>query len=67
LELGLILGEVSGIQPLCESPSALTRELMIVTVYGALKAVQSVYLGMALKVVYRVVPTMPEFEDVSAP
>jgi hypothetical protein len=40
---------------------------MIATVYGALKAVQSVYLGMALKVDYPVEPTMPVFEDVSAP
>jgi len=38
---------------------------MIATVCGALKAVQSVYLEMALKVVYRVEPTMPGYEDVS--
>jgi len=38
---------------------------MIATVYGALKAVQSVYPGMALKVVYPVEPTTPVFEDVS--
>jgi hypothetical protein len=47
--------------------SALPRELMIATVCGALKAVQNVYLGMALKVVYQVEPTTPVFEDVLAP
>jgi hypothetical protein len=39
---------------------------MIATVFGALKAVQNVYLGMALKVVYPVEPTTPVFEDASA-
>jgi hypothetical protein len=38
---------------------------MVVTVYGALRAVQNVFPGMALKVVYQVEPTTPEFEDVS--
>ena len=66
------MGVVSGIQLLCESLIALHEvniywwsELMIVMVYGALKAVQNVYPGMALKVVYRVEPTMPGYEDVS--
>jgi hypothetical protein len=40
---------------------------MIATVYGALKAVQNVYPEMEPKVVYPVEPTMPVFEDVSAP
>jgi hypothetical protein len=40
---------------------------MIATVCGASRAVQNVYPEMVLKVVYLVEPTMPEFEDVSAP
>lgn len=39
---------------------------MIATVYGGLKAVQNVYLGMEPKVVYQVELTMPVFEDVLA-
>jgi hypothetical protein len=46
--------------------SVVDRGLMVVTVYGALRAVQNVSPGMALKVVYQVEPTTPEFEDVSA-